>query len=63
MSDQTTSKRPHYIAYTVTEHGERSYFNRVGVAWRTKKAGVKVVLEAFPVNGEVLLLPPRDDEK
>lgn len=50
-------KSPDLIAYTVREGASRAYFHRVGVAWNNKKGGAKVVLEAMPINGEILLLP------
>lgn len=61
MSDYT-SKSPDLIAYTVRESGGQSFFTRIGAGWKNAKGGAKIKLDAFPVNGELLLLPPRDDE-
>jgi hypothetical protein len=60
MSKDHERKKPDLIAYAVTGSGERSYFHRVGAAWKTKSGGARVILDAFPVNGELLLLPPRE---
>lgn len=60
MSENST-KKPDLIAYTVKEAGDKSFYNRIGAGWRNSKGGVKVVLEAFPISGELLLMPPRDD--
>lgn len=62
MTTESPSKKPDLIAYVVTESGEQSYFHRIGVAWRNSKGGAKLKLDAFPVNGELLLLPPRENE-
>lgn len=60
MSGNTSTSRPDLIAYTVKENGERSYFNRIGAGWKNSKGGVKIVLEAVPLSGELLLLPPKE---
>ncbi len=63
MTEEIKSNKPDLIAYQVTEHGENSYFHRIGVAWSNSKGGCKVRLEALPVNGELLILPPREREE
>lgn len=54
-------KQPDLIAYVVTGSGEKSYFHRVGAAWSNRKGGAHVRLDALPVNGELILLPPRGE--
>ena len=62
------SKQPALIAYAVTEkpateHEEKqSFFNRIGVAFANKKGGYKIILAAVPVNGEILLFPPKEPD-
>lgn len=60
MSRKHEPRKPELIAYAVTGGGERSYYHRIGAAWKNKSGGARVVLDAFPVNGELLLLPPRE---
>ncbi len=62
MSKERESKKPDLIAYAVSGSGEKSYYHRIGAAWRNSKGGAKVILEAYPVSGELLLLPPREPE-
>jgi hypothetical protein len=62
MSTESETKKPDLVAYQVSQSGEKSYFHRIGAAWSNSKGGAKVKLEAFPVNGEILLLPPRERE-
>ena len=62
MSKERESNQPDLIAYAVSGNGEKSYYHRIGAAWRNSKGGAKVILEAYPVNGELLLLPPREPE-
>ena len=57
---QETGRRPELIAYTVTQSGKEDYYHRIGVAWSHRKGGCKIKLHALPVDGEILLLPPKD---
>lgn len=57
---QETGRRPELIAYTVTRSGQEDYYHRIGVAWSNRKGGCKIKLHALPVDGEILLLTPKD---
>lgn len=55
----------HYDVSTVTEYeqgGEKkSRWTRVGVAFPLKnKEGFQIILEALPVNGKLVMMPPRE---
>jgi hypothetical protein len=52
--------KPDLIAYTVTKNGIREFFNQIGAAWTNSKGGCSVKLYALPVNGDILLLPPKE---
>ena len=56
-----SNNKPSLIAYTVSENGENSFFTRVGAAWPNKKGGYQIRLQALPVSGEIVLLPPKND--
>jgi hypothetical protein len=59
MSDKN---RPDLIAYTIVKNGDREFFNRIGAAWSNSKGGCSLRLFALPVSGEILLLPPKEDD-
>ena len=67
MSDTTrighSKKAPAYIAHTVRDAADgKSYWNRVGVAWANKNGkGLVVQLEAVPLDGRIVLVPPSND--
>jgi hypothetical protein len=63
MSEGNQSKKPDLVAYQVSQIGDKNYYHRIGAAWSNSKGGAKVKLEAFPVNGEILLMPPREREE
>lgn len=65
MTTQTETKTPALIAYAVDENGStgKSYFTRIGAAWaHGKSGGMTVLLQALPVDGKVVLLPPKADD-
>ena len=58
----TKNNAPSMIAYQVDQVGENSFFHRVGAAWKNKAGGYQIKLSAIPVNGEIVLLPPKEKE-
>jgi hypothetical protein len=58
-----SKKHPAFIAHTVRETSEgRNYWNRVGAAWANKNGkGFVLQLEAVPLDGRVVLMPPSND--
>ena len=57
-----TIRLPELIAYAVRKSGDKSHFTRIGAAWPNRKGGFGLRLDALPVNGEIVLLPPKEDE-
>ena len=59
--DQTKMK----VAYVVTERGDKSYWNRVGVAFTNRDGSLNVKLDAYPVGGSLQIRDwePREDEQ
>lgn len=58
---------PDFIVYVVRESGEgrnsKAFWSRVGAAWfHGKGEGLNVQLDATPLDGKLVLLPPRDDD-
>ncbi len=56
---------PTLIAFSVTERGDKSYWNRIGAAWENKDGeGFTLQLDFIPVNGGriVLRTPKQEDE-
>ena len=57
----TTNKKPAFEAFTVREgNSGKSYFTKVGAAWPTRSGnGLRLDLQAFPVDGRLILMPPK----
>jgi len=59
------SNSPKYYAYAVKDRGKgkKGIWTRIGAAWTTEKGdGIKLQLEALPVTGKIVLMPPKADE-
>ncbi|HWZ88241.1 MAG TPA: hypothetical protein VNW92_05305 [Polyangiaceae bacterium] len=51
------------IAYVITQRKDKSFWNRVGVAFVNSDGSINVKLEAVPVSGEIQIrdYQPRDE--
>jgi hypothetical protein len=57
--------KPKFYAYTVKSRGDdkKAIWTRIGAAWEHGKGGgLNVELEALPLDGKLVLMPPKDDE-
>lgn len=53
------------VAYVVTERGDKSFWNRVGVAFTNRDGSLNVKLDALPLGGHLQIRdwePPREEE-
>lgn len=59
----TTAKSPSLIAYQVDRNRSgKAYWNRIGAAWPNKAGGLQVKLSTLPIDGELILIPPKRDD-
>lgn len=55
-------RAPEFLAWLVTQKGEKSYWNKVGAAWMHRdEKGYTLQLESLPVGGRIVLRQPLDD--
>lgn len=61
-STKPEAKAPDFLAWHVTQKGDKSYWNKVGAAWSHKdKCGYTIQLEVVPINGRIVLRQPIED--
>lgn len=62
--DNGNSNGKFKIVYTITERGEKSFWNRIGVAYVNRDGSLNIKLDAVPVNGtmQVRDWTPRDEQ-
>ncbi|MEW8333949.1 MAG: hypothetical protein AB2692_23675, partial [Candidatus Thiodiazotropha sp.] len=55
--DNTYSKKPDYVAYTVQPSRDgKGHWNRIGAAWQHRDGkGLEIDLSSLPVDGRVTL--------
>lgn len=53
---------PDYLAWHVTQKGEKAFWSKVGAAWKHRDArGYTLQLETCPINGRIVLRLPLED--
>lgn len=61
-----TTNSPAFEVFTVTDSPNeegKGYWTRIGSCWRQKSGnGFNISLNALPVNGKLVLLPPKPKE-
>jgi hypothetical protein len=60
------SNKPTLYAYAVKDRGrnQKAIWTRIGAAWPHEKGkGFTIELEAFPVDGRLVLTEPKADDK
>ncbi|MFZ1725283.1 MAG: hypothetical protein WBO29_08385 [Albidovulum sp.] len=65
-NNQKPASQPHqapdFLAWHVTDKGEKSFWNKVGAAWAHKdRKGFTLQLETVPINGRIVLRQPLDE--
>ena len=56
----TTNRKPDLVAYTVTGDDDNAFWTRIGSVWAHRRGeGLTLDLAALPVNGRVVLMPPK----
>ena len=55
-------RKPDLAVYVTRENNGKTYYNRIGSAWRVANDGISIRLDALPVNGELVCFPPREED-
>ncbi len=56
------SRQPDYLAYGIKESEQKSFWTRLGAAWKNRDESINVVLDYLPLDGKVQLRKPPDAE-
>ena len=54
-------KKPAYHVFVSEKNGEKTYYHRVGAAWDVSNGGISIKLNALPVDGNLVLFPPKEE--
>lgn len=59
----TTTRKPSLIAYAVNGEGKQAFWTRIGAAWPQNHGdGLNIELTAYPLNGRIVLMPPKSEQ-
>jgi hypothetical protein len=62
-ANATEPKAPDFIAWHVSNRGDKAFWTKVGAAWfHRDRKGLSLQLEVLPINGRIVLRTPTDDE-
>ena len=62
QNPNTGTKAPDFLAWHVSQKGDKSYWNKVGAAWAHRDGnGYTIQLEVVPINGRIVLRQPIED--
>jgi len=54
------SKRPDYEVFVSQKNGDRTWYTKVGAAWHVANDGLSIKLQALPIDGNLVLFPPKE---
>ena len=56
-------KRPDYEVF-ISQKGkdEKNYYTKVGAAWNVASDGISIKLSALPLDGSLVLFPPKEGD-
>lgn len=55
-------QRPDYDVFVSQKNGDgKNYYTKVGGAWNVSSDGISIKLQCLPVDGNLVLFPPKDD--
>lgn len=57
------SKKPDYEVFVSEKNGDdKNFYTRVGAAWNVAKDGISIKLKALPLDGNLVLFPPKSGD-
>ena len=63
-TETATINQPAFIAWQVTERGEKTYWHKIGASWQHKDGkGMTLALDVLPLKGRVVLRQPDDNDR
>lgn len=54
-------QKPDFEVFVSEKSGNDTFYTRIGAAWNVSKGGISIKLKALPLDGSLVLFPPKDD--
>jgi len=56
--------KPHRVVVPrKDEKSGKTYWTRIGSAWKRDNGGLSIILDALPIGRELMVFPPDDNER
>jgi len=55
-------KRPDYEVFISQKNGDKNYYTKIGAAWNVASDGISIKLTALPIEGSLILFPPKNGD-
>lgn len=52
--------KPDFDVFVTEKRGDKNWYTRIGAAWNVSNDGISIKLQALPINGELVLFPPKE---
>jgi len=51
--------KPDYEVFVSEKRGDKNWYTKVGAAWAVSNDGISIKLQALPIDGNLVLFPPK----
>ncbi len=55
-------QRPDYEVFVSEKNGDKTFYTRIGAAWNVSNDGISIKLRALPLDGNLVLFPPKQED-
>lgn len=52
--------KPDYEVFVSEKNGDKTFYTRIGAAWNVSNDGISIKLRALPLDGNLVLFPPKE---
>jgi hypothetical protein len=54
-------QRPDFEVFISQKNGDKNYYTKIGAAWNVASDGISIKLTALPLDGSLVLFPPKEE--
>ncbi len=55
-------QKPDFEVFVSEQSGNKTFYTKIGGAWKVEKGGISIRFQALPINGKCVLFPRREDD-
>jgi hypothetical protein len=54
--------KPDFEVFVSEKNGDKTFYTRIGAAWNVSNDGISIKLRALPLDGNLVLFPPKAED-